>query len=84
MESTELTTCYGLGKGTVLGLLKINGVQLRRQGLSPTEIHDAIKLYEQGWSLAKIGATFGHAHTVIRKALLDAGVTLRPRQGWTY
>ena len=82
MHTTELTARYGLGKGTVLKLLEKAGVTLRRQGLSPAEIEEAIRLYAEGWSLARIGHRFGGAHTVIRKALLEHGVQLRARNGW--
>jgi DNA-binding IclR family transcriptional regulator len=82
VETTELTERYGLGKGTVLRLLRSHGATMRRQRLSPAEIDEATKLYSDGWSLARIGQQFGRAHTVIRKALLDRGVQLRPRNGW--
>lgn len=81
VESTELTDRYQLGKGTVLRLLRQHGVTIRRQGLSRGEVEEAIQLYAAGWSLARIGGKFGHAPTVIRKALLDAGVDPRPRNG---
>jgi hypothetical protein len=82
VETTELTERYQLGKGTVLKLLREHGVAMRRQGLSPDEIDEAVGLYAAGWSLAKIGERLGRAHTVIRKALLDQGMHLRPRNGW--
>jgi hypothetical protein len=67
VETTELTERYRLGKGTVLKLLRVHGVAMRRQGLSPAEIDEAIQLYAAGWSLAKIGERFGRAHTVFEK-----------------
>jgi len=84
VETPELTGRYGLGKGTVLKLLREHGVTMRRQGLSSAEIDEAIQLHAEGWSLARIGQQFGRAHTVIRKALLDQGVPLRPRNGWPH
>jgi hypothetical protein len=71
-----------LGKGTVLKLLREHGVTMRRQGLSLAEIDEAVELYAAGWSLAKIGQRLGRAHTVIRKALLDREVQVRPWRGW--
>ncbi|HET6924406.1 MAG TPA: helix-turn-helix domain-containing protein [Candidatus Saccharimonadales bacterium] len=78
IDTTELTTRYRLGKGTVLKLLREAGVIMRRQGLSPAEIDEAVELYAAGWSLARIGERFGRAHTVIRKALLDRGIAMHP------
>lgn len=84
VPTTQLTKKYDIGKGTVLKLLRDHDVRVRRQGLSPAEIAEAIDLYTAGWSFAKIEAKFGHAHTLIREALLVAGVTMRPRRGWQY
>src|SRR5262245_4210925 len=43
-----------------------------------------IRRYEQGESIASIGATLGVSPTTVRKRLLEAGVQLRSRPGWEY
>ncbi|MGY1681979.1 helix-turn-helix domain-containing protein [Geodermatophilus sp. SYSU D01176] len=68
---------YGLGKGAVLRLLDIHGVTRRRQGLPPFEVQEALRLYGQGWSLARIGERFGRHHSVILRALERAGMPRR-------
>jgi IS30 family transposase len=74
---------YGLGKGAVLRLLDAHGVVRRRQGLRPTEVEEAIRLYGQGWSLARIGEHFGRHHSVILRALERADVPRRDSHGRT-
>jgi hypothetical protein len=75
---------YGLGKGTILRVLREHGVQMRRQGLSDSQIKEAMRLYADGWSLERLGQRYDCAHTVVRKALLDNGISMRARRGWTY
>lgn len=80
----ELMSRYGLGKGTVIKLLHDRGVPMRRQGLSEAQIKEAMRLYADGWSLARLGQRYDCAHTVVRKALLNHGVRMRARPGWSY
>lgn len=79
--TTVLTQRYTLGKGTVLKLLRERGVAIRRQGFPPHQVTEAGQLYQSGLSLARLGARYGRSPTVVRKALLDAGITMRPRRG---
>jgi helix-turn-helix protein len=69
IATTRLMQSYGLGKGAVLRLLDSHGVTRRRQPLTPAEVQEAIRLYGQGWSLARIGQRFGRHHSVILRAL---------------
>jgi hypothetical protein len=39
---------YGLGKGTVLGILEEHGVKLRGQGITDDRLGEAIELYRSG------------------------------------
>jgi hypothetical protein len=66
-------------QGAVLRLLDVNGVPRRQRGLSDAQVREANRLYGQGWSLTRIGDHFGKDHTVVRNALLRAGITL-PRK----
>jgi hypothetical protein len=82
--TTVLMTTYGLGKGAVLRLLDEAGVKRRYQGQKNIQIEEAIRLYEQGWSLVKVADHFNCNRETIRQALMAAGVKLRPRNGWCY
>ena len=48
--------------------------------MAPEQVKEAIDLYQQGWSLARIGDHFGLYPTSISYWLHKNGVTLRPRQ----
>lgn len=69
-------------------LLEAN-VQLRSKG-RPSSAADRLdvttltKRYEQGESIAQLGAAYGVSPATIRARLLDAGVELRPRPGWNH
>ena len=81
VPSTELTVTYGIGKGTVLRLLRFQGVQLRRQRTADDEIAQAAALYTHGLSLAAIGQHLGRDHTVVWHAIIRAGVPMRDSHG---
>jgi hypothetical protein len=81
--TTVMTERYQLGKGTILKLLREQGVVLRNPRFAPERIPEATQLYKDGWSLARLGERYGCDATVVRRALLAAGVTLRPRPGWS-
>jgi hypothetical protein len=57
-------------------------VKRRQQCLSPDVLSDAAALYEQGWSLDRIGHKFGcDAETMVR-TFQRRGIPMRPRNGW--
>jgi hypothetical protein len=72
---------FNLSKGSVLKVLREAGVVMRNQGLSVEQIEEAQRLYEAGWSLARIGAEFGVDHTVVRRQLIRHGVRMRDTHG---
>lgn len=74
ISTTQLMRLYDLGKGSVLRLLEANGVPRRRQGLTPTQVEEAARLFRLGWSLSRIGRRFGKDHGVVSRALIQAGV----------
>jgi hypothetical protein len=78
LPTTELTTRYGLAKGTVLRLIEEAGIPMRRQGLSQDVAEQARLLYESGLSVAAVGDRLGQAPTSVARALRRIGVTLRP------
>jgi len=75
--STQLMTTYGLGKGTVLRLLRKHGAKLRGQGVRSINLRRAIELYQVGWSLKRLGAEFDCEAETVRKLLRAAGVQMR-------
>jgi uncharacterized protein (DUF433 family) len=78
----DLATAFGIHRTTVLAHLHRQGAP-RRSGTVKKSINEATRLYDQGWSLARIGEHFGVDGETVRRALRAAGVTLRPRRGWT-
>lgn len=54
----ELAAEFGINRRTVSEHLHRRRVPMRRRGLSAVQKKEAIRLYEQGWSLARIGARF--------------------------
>ena len=53
----------------------------RPRGMTREEVKQAIDLYRQGWSLARIGARLGVYPQSIRYRLQRAGGRLRDTQG---
>jgi hypothetical protein len=54
----------------------------RRTGVVKRQLSEAKRLYEDGWSLARIGEHFGVDGETVRQAFLRAGIRTRPRRGW--
>jgi hypothetical protein len=68
---------YGLGKGTVLGILEEHNVKMRGQGIGDDRVVEAVSLYVSGLSLKRVAAQVGCSAETVRETLLRAGVTLR-------
>lgn len=81
VPSTQLVREYGMGKGTVLKLLRDAGVAIRNQGLRDKQVGEAAQLYESGLSLARIGERFGVDGSTVHKVLLGRGVSMRDTHG---
>jgi hypothetical protein len=75
--STAVAASYGLSKGSVIRLLHEAGIPIRRQGLTVEQTSEAARLYESGWSLAKIGAHLCVDHGTVWRALKKRGVKMR-------
>lgn len=81
-SSLELAKEYGIGKATVLGILRQHNVVVRRrEPLKPEQVTQAAQLYEGGQSLEQIAKPLGISAGTIRNALLAAGFKTRPRIG---
>jgi transposase-like protein len=79
--TSELRQRYGLSQGSVLKLLRGHDVTMRWQGLQESDKVVVADLYRDGATLAQLGTQFGVSPNVVRRALLAAGVSLRPRGG---
>jgi len=62
---------------TVSALLRRFDVELRQPGLAANDVMTAVRLYAQGWSLARLGEKYGADATTVWRALSAAGVTMR-------
>ncbi len=81
-HTTELAPRFRLSHGSVLRLLAEQGVTMRRQGLSEGDAQTAMRMYEaEGLSLSEIGTRFGVWPQTVRRALIKAGVKMRPKGG---
>ena len=76
----DLAAMFGLSRTAVMANLERLGAESRR-GIVGRRIDEARTLYEEGWSLAKIGKQYGVYPSTVRDALLRAGVRMRPRPG---
>ena len=77
----ELGTQFGIERRTVSAILHRHDVPMRRRGLSEEQIDGAVRLYHQGWSLARIGGRMDVADGTVRQCLRERGVTMRDTRG---
>ncbi|MFI9844689.1 helix-turn-helix domain-containing protein [Nonomuraea sp. NPDC051941] len=66
-----------MSNDAVSNILHRHGVPMRRRGLSPDQVDDAIHLYNLGWSLARVGAHLGVNHTTVLNELRERGIPTR-------
>jgi hypothetical protein len=57
---------------------------MRRQPITAEQMDQATQLYEAGSSLAKIAQEPAFPQESVRRALIEAGVTMRPRGRASY
>ena len=77
----ELGTQFGINRKTVSNIVRRHGVVMRRCGLSAEQIDDAVRLYGESWSLARIGQKFDVDSTTVHRRLRERGVRMRDAQG---
>ncbi|WP_233598893.1 hypothetical protein [Amycolatopsis sp. WAC 01375] len=77
----ELGARFGVNRRTIGNILRRNGVQMRRRGLSPEQVDEAIHLYELGWSLARVGEHLNVDHVTVLIRLRERGVRTRDTHG---
>jgi hypothetical protein len=77
----QLADQFNIERRTVSAILHRHQVPMRRRGLTDNQIDDAERLYQQGWSLARIGNGMEVTADTVRARLLERGVTMRDTQG---
>jgi biotin operon repressor len=77
----ELAARFGIHRATVSGHLHRQGVTLRRQGLDVESIEHAVRLYKDGWSVARIGDRLGVDATTAWTAIKNQGTRMRDTHG---
>jgi DNA-directed RNA polymerase specialized sigma24 family protein len=74
LNLNELATAFGADRRTLANRLEARGVQRRHRRLSGVQIHEAITLYGEGWSLARIATRLGVYPQSVRYRLQRSGV----------
>ena len=68
---------FGIHRATVRQILLRQGVPLRVRGLTEEQVEEAVKLYVEGSSVARLGQRFHANGTTVWRALLGRGVEMR-------
>jgi DNA-binding transcriptional ArsR family regulator len=77
----ELAARFGIHRNTVSLHLHRHGVTMRRRGLDPSQVDHAVRLYQDGQSLARIGDRYDVDPSTVHTALRARGVHLRDTHG---
>jgi Helix-turn-helix domain of resolvase len=79
VEVKRLAAMYGVNRSTVATHLQRFDVRRPRTKLHRSDIDRVVGLYAEGWTIAAIAPELGVGATTVRRALLRAGATIRPR-----
>jgi hypothetical protein len=74
----DLAAAHGIHRVTASEIIRRAGVPTRQRGLDPGQVDRAVRLYGEGWSLARLGQRFEVAGTTVWRALRGRGVVMRP------
>ena len=77
----ELAEAFCCNRTTVSKVLKRLGVTLRMKPLTTEQIDEAVTLYEQGLSLARVGEQIGASARTIQLRLRERGIAMRDTHG---
>jgi DNA invertase Pin-like site-specific DNA recombinase len=80
-DMKQLAIKFGVHRTTVAGWLRRLGIPLRRQGIQDNDIPAAIRLYQQGWSLVRLGEHFACDAETVRQAFKQANIARRGAHG---
>lgn len=79
--NTEDASVYAEAENSIYADVKPEKTKYAPKKLTDKQIREMVSLYEQGKSVYAIAQKFGISHTTVRKALINAGVTMRPKDG---
>lgn len=71
----------GVSRQRLAVRLRERGVAIRGEGPSPEQVLEMVRRYDQGESLARIGARLGFNGGTVRTHLIQAGIALRDTHG---
>ncbi len=77
----ELGDRFGIDRKAVSRILHCHQVPMRRRGLTPEQVDEAIHLYGTGWSLARVGQHLGVNGTTVLNKFRERGIPTRDSQG---
>jgi hypothetical protein len=73
--SRQIAAQFRVSRQTVVRQLRANNVPVRRtEPLSPAAVQEVLRLYESGWSLARVGERFHRSASGVQWILIRAGV----------
>ena len=78
VSSTELQAKYSLSKGSVLRLLGDSGVEMRRRGLTDSQLEAVLARYRAGLTIREVAAELELPKTSVQNALERSGLPMRP------
>ena len=68
----------GVHRTTIVGHLKRRGVLTRYRIITEKDLAEAARLYEEGWSLARVGEHFGVSARTVMSTFRAARIATRP------
>ncbi|WP_228003222.1 hypothetical protein [Nocardia australiensis] len=77
----QLGDRFGIDRRTVSAILHRHNIPMRRRGLSPKQVDEAIDLYNLGWSLAKVARHLTVDPVTVLDRLRERGVRTRDTHG---
>lgn len=77
----QLAEQFDVNRRTISKVLSEKGVALRGRPLTEKQIDEAVRLYELGLSLAKVGTIVGAQARTVQLRLRERGVTMRDTHG---
>jgi transposase-like protein len=88
----QLARQFGIHRLTVSSILQREGTTLRPRGIHPDDLPEVIRLYQDGWALARLAVKFDVSPSTVTNALRRAGCRSggrgRPRPSraevWSY
>lgn len=78
-DSPALSREFGISKSGLLRLLKEEGVEMRKQAVTPEDAKRAARLYESGMSINEVVDQIGYSYSTIRRSLHESGAVIRPK-----